>query len=121
MAEDAAPTVGGLVVRVGGSRWFIPVAGVIEVLRDAVIVRVPGAIPAVRGMVNHRGRIITVVDPTRALELPGEGAEAGEVVVVEVAGRRFAVAVDGVVELSAEARTGLATLSLTQLADAIFA
>ena len=48
MAERT-PAVGGLVVRVAGSRWFIPVAGVIEVLRDALIVRVPGAVPAVRG------------------------------------------------------------------------
>lgn len=118
---DELPAVGGLVVRVAGSRWFIPVAGVIEVLRDALIVRVPGAVPAVRGLVNHRGRIITVADPVRSLDLPGESGGAVELVVVEVEGRRFALAVDGVVELSAEARTGLATLDLTQVAHAIFA
>lgn len=118
---EGLPAVGGLVVRVAGSRWFIPVAGVIEVLRGAQIVRVPGAIPAVRGMVNHRGRIITVADPVRSLDLPGEAGGAGEIVVVEAEGRRFALAVDGVVELSAEARTGLATLDLTQVAHAIFA
>jgi purine-binding chemotaxis protein CheW len=118
---ESTPTIGGLVVQVGGSRWFLPVADVVEVLRDAAVVRVPGAIPAVRGMVNHRGRIITVADPARALELPGGAGEAGEVVVVEVGGRRFALAVDGVVELSAEARTGLATLDVALVADAIFA
>lgn len=118
---EQAPVVGGLVVRVAGSRWFIPVTGVIEVLRDALIIRVPGAAPGVRGMVNHRGRIITVADPVRALQLPGDAGSAGELVVVEAEGRRFALAVDGVVELNAEARTGLATLDVIRVAHAIFA
>lgn len=120
MAEARA-AVGGLVVGVAGARWFIPVAGVVEVLRDALVVRVPGTPPAVRGMVNHRGRILTVADPIRALELPGDGGRTADVVVVEATGRRFAVAVDAVVELAAEARTGLATLDLDQVAHAIFA
>ncbi|MEP6589744.1 MAG: chemotaxis protein CheW [Gemmatimonadota bacterium] len=118
---DGLPAVGGLVVRVAGSRWFIPVAGVIEVLRDAPVVRVPGAPPSVRGVVNHRGRILTVADPVRSLDLPGEAGGAGEIVVVEADNRRFALAVDGVVELSAEPRTGLATLDLIEVARAIFA
>lgn len=118
---DALPAVGGLVVRVAGSRWYIPVAGVIEVLRDAPVVRVPGAHPAVRGVVNHRGQILAVADPVRSLELPGEPGGAGEIVVVEADGRRFALAVDGVVELTAEPRTGLATLDLIEVAHAIFA
>ncbi|MEO5798406.1 MAG: chemotaxis protein CheW [Gemmatimonadales bacterium] len=120
MAETL-PAAAGLVVRVAGVRWFIPVAGVVEVMRDALIIRVPGAVAAVRGMVNHRGRIITVADPVRSLDLPGDTGGAGELVVVEVAGRRFALAVDGVVELNAEPRTGLATLDLIQVANAIFA
>lgn len=112
--------VGGLVVRVSGTRWFIPVGGVIEVLRDAVVARVPGTPPAVRGMVNHRGRVLAVADPIRALGLAGDTGGSADVIVVEAAGHRFALAVDGVVELSAEARTGLATLDLEQVATAIF-
>lgn len=121
MPDQGHAAGGGLVVRVAGSRWFIPVAGVIEVLRDTLIVRVPGAVPAVRGVVNHRGRIITVADPIRALDLPGDASGGGELVVVEADGRRFALAVDGVVELNAEPRTGLAMLDLIQVANAIFA
>ncbi|MDX2261562.1 MAG: chemotaxis protein CheW [Gemmatimonadales bacterium] len=113
--------VGGLVVRVAGTRWFIPVAGVIEVLRDAAVARLPGTPPAVRGIVNHRGRVLTVADPIRALGLPGDVGGADDVVIVEAGGHRFAVAVDGVVELAAEARTGLATLDLDSIASAIFA
>ena len=110
----------GLVLRAGGVRWFVPAGQVIEVLRGAAVVRIPGAPPAVRGVVNHRGRIVTAADPIRALELPGEGSAATEVVVVQVPGRRFAIVVDGVVELTAEARTGLATLDLNRIAAAIF-
>lgn len=112
---------GGLVVQVTGVRWFIPVAAVLEVLRDARIIRVPGGVPAVRGMVNHRGRIITVADAVRALGLPGDSGTGGEVVVVEWQHRRFGVAVDGVVELNSEARTGLAEIDLERIAAAIFA
>jgi purine-binding chemotaxis protein CheW len=113
--------VGGLVVRVAGTRWFIPVAGVIAVLRDAVVARLPGTPPAVRGVVNHRGRVLTVADPIRALGLAGDAGGVAEVVVVEAGGHRFALAVDAVVELAAEPRTGLATLDLDSVATAIFA
>ncbi len=110
----------GLVLRAGGVRWFIPAGLVIEVLRGAAIVRIPGAPAAVRGVVNHRGKILTAADPIRALDLPGEGSAATEVVVVQLPGRRFAIVVDAVVELTAEARTGLATLDLHRIAEAIF-
>ncbi len=115
-----AGAVGGLVVRVAGARWFIPVDGVIEVLRDAVVARLPGVPPAVRGIVNHRGRVLTVADPIRALGLPGDVGGTADVVVVQAGGRRFAIAVDAVVELATETRTGLATLELEQVATAIF-
>ena len=111
----------GLVVQVAGIRRFIPVGSVLEVLRDARIIRVPGGVPAVRGMVNHRGRIITVADAVRAMELGGDAGSGGDVVVVEWEHRRFGVAVDAVVELNSEARTGLAEIDLGQIAAAIFA
>lgn len=118
---DAAPhRVTGLVVRVAGVRWFLPVDGVIEVLRRPVVARIPAAPAAVRGLVNHRGRVLTVADPVRALTLPGDAGDGHDVVVVQAAGHRFAVAVDAVIELAAEARTGLATLDLAAVAAAVF-
>ena len=112
---------GALVVQVAGARWAIPLAGVIEVIRAARLIRVPGGAPAVRGMVNHRGRILTVADATRALDLPGDAGTGGEVVIVAWQHRRFGIAVDAVVELNGEARTGLAEIDLAQIATAIFA
>ena len=108
-------------MEVAGVRRFIPVTSVLEVLRDARIIRVPGGAPAVRGLVNHRGRIITVADAIRALDLSGDSGAGAEVVVVEWRQRRFGVAVDAVVELNSEARTGLAEIDLEQIAAAIFA
>lgn len=118
---EAASAGAGLIVQVAGVRRFIPVGSVLEVLREARIIRVPGGVPAVRGMVNHRGRIITVADAVRALDLTGESGTGGEVVVVQWQQRRFGVAVDVVVELNGEARTGLAEIDLEQIAAAIFA
>ena len=61
-----------------------------------------------------------MVDPVRALDLPGAGGAANDVVVVEARSQRFAVGVDAVIELAAAPRTGLATLDLEQVADAVF-
>jgi purine-binding chemotaxis protein CheW len=112
--------VTGVVVRVAGARWYLPVQGVIEVLRERPVARLPGAPATVVGVVNHRGRVLTVTDPVRALGLPGDGVGGGDLVVVEAAGRRFVVAVDAVIELLAEPRTGLAMLDLDAVALAVF-
>jgi purine-binding chemotaxis protein CheW len=112
--------VSGLVVRVAGSRWFIAVTEVIEVLREPMVARLPAAGAAVAGVVNHRGRVLTVADPVRALELPGQAGGSRDVIVVDAAGHRFAVAVDAVIELVPEPRTGLARLDLVAVARAVF-
>lgn len=111
---------GVVVVRIGSARWAVPVQQVIEVLRDAPISRIPGAVAGVRGLVNHRGRVTTVADPALALGLAEQPAEVPEVVILQVDGRRFGIAVDAVVELLPEARTSLAMLEVEQIAKAIF-
>jgi purine-binding chemotaxis protein CheW len=118
MPETAAPT--GLVVRVAGVRWYIPAPRVVEVVRGAAVARIPMADPAVLGLMNHRGRILTVVDPVRALALPGASGGGRDLVVVEGGGHRFVVATDAVIELVPEARTGLAVLDVDRIAAAIF-
>ena len=120
MTSDSSAKVTGLVVRVAGTRWFIPVSEVIEVLREPMVARLPAAGAAVAGVVNHRGRVLTVADPVRALELPGQAGGTRDVIVVATEGHRFAVAVDAVIELVAEPRTGLATLDLVAVARAVF-
>lgn len=120
MTSEPTARVSGLVVRVAGARWFVPVAEVIEVLREPVVARLPASGAAVAGVVNHRGRVLTVADPVRALELAGQAGGTRDVIVVVADGHRFAVAVDAVIELVAEPRTGLATLDLVAVARAVF-
>jgi chemotaxis signal transduction protein len=72
-------------------------------------------------MVNHRGRILTVANAVVALALTGDAAAGREIVVVQHRGRRFGLAVEAVVELVGEARTGLAEIELERIAAAIFA
>ena len=120
MTSETESRVTGLVVRVAGSRWFIPVAEVIEVLREPLVARLPSSGALVAGVVNHRGRVLTVADPVRALGLPGQGGDNRDIIVVSCNDHRFAVAVDAVIELVAEPRTGLATLDLVAVARAVF-
>ena len=84
------------------------------------LTRVPGAASSVRGLVNHRGNVLSVANLGQILQVPTDTAGEEDVVVVEAAGHRFAVAVDAVLELSAEPRTGLATIDLDQVAGALF-
>ncbi len=42
-----------------GRSWLLPVDAVVAVLRQAEVIRVPGAAAAVKGLVHHRGRIIS--------------------------------------------------------------
>ncbi len=119
MSEPAAGT-SCLIFRLGAKRFYLPVESVVHVMRSVPLTRVPGSSPTVLGLVNHRGKVLTVAHMGEILGLPLDGASP-EVIVVEDAGRRFALGVDAVLELAAETRTGLATVDLEKVATAIFA
>jgi purine-binding chemotaxis protein CheW len=118
---DAGRRASTLVLQIGGERRAIAARHVLEVLRDPPLARVPGAVPAVAGLVNHRGRILTVGDTVRALGLSAAPVPGRDIVVVEWQNHRFGLVVDGVVELAGDARTGLADIDLELIATAIFA
>lgn len=120
MTEAATSKVAGLVIRVAGARWYLGIESVVEVLRQPAVARIPGAPATVVGLVNHRGHLLTVADPVRALELPGQGGGGRDAIVVAVGEQRFALAVDAVIELVSEARTGLATLDVERVRTAVF-
>jgi purine-binding chemotaxis protein CheW len=62
--------------RAGSLLFGVEVARVQEVLRSLRIVRVPLAPPAVRGLINLRGQIITVLDLGRRLGLGDRASDA---------------------------------------------
>jgi purine-binding chemotaxis protein CheW len=53
----------------------VDVTSVREVIRAQPMTRVPLAPPAVRGLINLRGQIVTAVDMRERLGLPARGAE----------------------------------------------
>ena len=57
--------------------------------------RIPGAPPHVRGLINLRGTLLTVVDLARRLDL-GETREDGSIVLVQEGARLVGVGVDEV-------------------------
>ncbi len=59
---------------VGGRHYAFAIEHVQEVLAEVVVEPVPGAGPDVLGVVNLRGRILTVFDLHARLGLPGAGA-----------------------------------------------
>ncbi len=92
-ADEQRPRV--LVVAVDRETFGIPVEQVREVIRSAALRRVPGSPPVLRGIVNVRGAIVTVLD-LQAL-LSGERAvTAGSVVLLEYGSRLIGLAVQAV-------------------------
>jgi purine-binding chemotaxis protein CheW len=84
--------------RCGEQVLALDIAQVREILAAGVTTRIPGASEAVRGLVNIRGALVTVVDLARAAGLGG-AADAGTLLVVERGGRPVALAVDEVLDL----------------------
>src|SRR3989442_10230054 len=66
-----------LVFRVGTLTCATEAEAVREILPRLETTRIPGAPPAVAGLVNVRGTLITVVEGWRALRQPEPSAEAG--------------------------------------------
>ena len=98
-----------LVVEAGGELYAIHVAGVREVLRARGVTRVPGAPPAMLGLVNVRGMVVTVLDLQACLRtaVPLEMKSAvnvtvsrtemgGSIVLLERGSRVVGLAVDAV-------------------------
>lgn len=85
-----------LVVELRGSLYGIDSATVREIVSPLEATRLPGAPPHVRGVVNLRGQLLTVVDVGHRLTgAPAETAE-GSIVVVTAAERLLGLLVDDV-------------------------
>ena len=74
------------------------VAAVREILPRPTATRVPGAAPAVVGLINVRGALITLLDGRRALGL-SDTPGTGTVILLDLASRTVGLAVDEVLDL----------------------
>ena len=111
-----------MIFRLGDRSYGIDLIAVREIQRARPGTRLPGAPPAVAGLINVRGTIVTVVDVGVALGLRAEPAP-GSVMLVEHRSRLVGVGVDEVVEVQrwadarleaapADVRTGSAVRAL---------
>jgi purine-binding chemotaxis protein CheW len=87
-----------LVVSLAGERYGIEMAHVLEVLPLRDLMPVPRTPAFVLGVVNHRGRILPVLDLRRLFDLAGRGvAEGSRVVAVDAGGMMFGVFAEAVI------------------------
>lgn len=118
--EDAGAQ--GLVVDIGAEPpaepLAVPMHAAREVVPERALTRLPGAPPWVAGLLNLRGRVVTVID--LAVQRGG-AASRGPVVVVESDGRRFGLRVAkvlGVQALDGREVVDVAALRALALAEA---
>lgn len=83
-----------------GKKWFgLPLAGIVEVFELASpLVSVPGAPGWIGGVINHHGRVIPVIRMSAFMEV-GSTDSTGQIILVEVSGERFGLAVDQIESL----------------------
>ena len=86
-----------LVISIGGERFGIETVYALEAISLRELIPVPCTPAFVLGIVNYRGRILTVLDLRSLLGLSGSGvAEGNKVVSVEAGGMTFGIVVDTV-------------------------
>ncbi len=98
-----------LAFSLAGERYALEAASVLEVVLLRDLTPVPCTPPSILGVVNHRGRILPVIDFRRLLDLTGQ--EVGEkrwVVMVEAERMTFGI--------GAEAVTGTIRIQASDLA-----
>jgi purine-binding chemotaxis protein CheW len=93
-----------LLFRSGGQVFAVEAGAVREILPNSPPTRIPGAPDAVRGLINVRGLLVTVVDTARAIGAAptgeaGNGAGGGSVILVERDARPVGLLVDDVLDL----------------------
>jgi purine-binding chemotaxis protein CheW len=91
-----------LLFRAAGRVFALEAGAVLEIVPASPATRIPGSPAAVRGLVNVRGTVVTVVDAGLAIGVgSGPGAPDGPVVLVSQRDRPVGIAVDEVCDLVA--------------------
>jgi purine-binding chemotaxis protein CheW len=109
LSLDDDVQAGGIVLRLGSSRYTVAMSEVAEVIALPPITRIPGSPPFLRGVANWRGRMLPVLDLRPLLGCPTVPLASSARLVVVQAGPVTA----GVV---AEAVPGVYDASLTDVA-----
>lgn len=92
-----------VVFKLGGEEFGVDISQVREIIRKGDITVVPNAAEFVRGVINLRGQITTIIDLRRRLGLPEKDdrdAQQERVIVVEVGKNTVGMDVDAVTEVT---------------------
>jgi purine-binding chemotaxis protein CheW len=90
-----------LLFRSAGQTFAVDARSAREILPLSAATRIPGAAPAVRGLVNVRGMLVTLIDAARALgHAAPPAAGVGVVLLLDHKGRRVGLVVDEVLDLA---------------------
>ncbi len=96
-AKDKAAGGGWVGFELAGQRYALDILCVQEVLTKVAIEAVPGAPSAVLGVINLRGRIVSVVDLRQCLGLPpGEDTPQSHIVIADIGDELMGLRVDGI-------------------------
>ncbi len=87
--------------RLGGDRFAVDSAGVVEVVRGRRLTRVPLAGAGVLGLLPMRGRIVPVIDPATGLGVARQhaGAGAGPHLIIALGDDWYGLAVDEMLDV----------------------
>lgn len=87
--------------RVGKETFGLPIGMVQEILRPMPVTAVPGAPAHVEGVINLRGKIVSIVDLRKhcGAANPADDKRKNRIVVAEVQGRRIGLMVDAASEV----------------------
>jgi len=93
---------------VGGQLFGLPIQGVQDVFTPERVTRVPLAPPEIAGVLNLRGRIVTLIDLRHQLGLDRAGQQgSGMAIGIELRGESYGLLIDSigeVMQLNDEAR-----------------
>jgi purine-binding chemotaxis protein CheW len=81
---------------IAGQLFGVPVTQVQDILTPDAVAPVPGGPAEVRGLINLRGRIVTVIDMRTRLSLPPSEKKTGMCVTIECHGEPYTLWVDSV-------------------------
>jgi purine-binding chemotaxis protein CheW len=85
---------------IGGQLFGLPIRQVQDVFLPERVTRVPLAPPEVAGVLNLRGRIVTLIDMRKRLGMPPRGDDAPSMALgVEARGEFYGLLIDGVGEV----------------------
>ena len=88
-----------VVFQLATAEYAIPISQVKEIIRYNGATKIPTAPEYMEGIINLRGKVISVVDLSGKFALPTEKGVAKQALIIEVAGREVGLVVDEVTEV----------------------